>query len=144
MPKYSLTKNGNVIQCKWNCNCNHKHFVGTYENALKFFDVNTEDIQSYGNLINVVIYHQTSQYTIPKLTFELYDILINVMSEHKYWVEPSMRHNEAMETLQKAKKLGIIDDNKIYKSIKNKYSNNPKQNKRIYLNNKWLDENGEL
>ena len=144
MPKYSLTKNGNVVQCKWNCHCNHKHYVGTYENALNFFDVDLKEVHNYGDLINIVIYHQTSQYTIPKLTYELYNILIDSMSEHKYWVEPSMRHDEAIKTLQKANNIGLIEDNKIYNTIKNKESNNPKQNRRIYMNDLWLDKYGPL
>ena len=141
MPKYSLTRKGNVVQCKWNCTANHEHFVGSYERAIKYFGIEENEIKSYGNLMNIIIYHQTSQQTIPKLSNELFDILINSMSEHKYFVQNSKRENEALKLLNEAKKLGYIFDEKIVQSIKkaNEIEYNVKREKRLYMYNLWRD-----
>ena len=141
MAKYSLTSKGNVVQCKWNCKENHEHFVGTYERAVKYFGVEQEDIQSYGNLMNIIIYQQTSQYTVPKLSNELYDILMNAMSEHKYWVVPSKRHSEALRILSLANKKGYIMDELICKTIETKAADNKNQQSRKYMYEKWIKEN---
>lgn len=139
MPKYSVTNKGNVIQCKWNCQCNHEHYIGTYENAVKYFGIDTNEIQSYGNLMNIIIYQQTSQFTIPKLSNELYEKLIDAMSEHKYWVPQDQRHNKAMEILNQAEKAGFIKDDIICKTIKEKV--NVKSQRRVYLFELWKDQN---
>lgn len=139
--KFSITNKGNVVQCKWNCNCNHEHYIGTYENALKYFGVDTNNIKSYGNLKNIIIYHQTSQYTIPKLSNELYDILINAMSEHKYWVEPINRENKAFELLSWANENNYLNDKIIYKTLKNNSESNLKVQKRLYMYELWKDKN---
>ena len=139
MPKYSLTKNNNVIECKWNCNINHKHFVGTYENAIKYFDIDQSEIKSYGDLMNIIIYHQTSQYTTPKLSNELYDILIRSMAEHKYWVEPKLRHEKALELLEKSNKINLIIDKKICKRLED--IGTFKTKNRLYAYNLWCKQN---
>lgn len=143
MPKYSLTEKGNVVQCKWNCQCNHEHYVGTYERAVKYFGIEQNEIQSWGNLANIIIYHQTSQHTVPKLSNELYDILMSAMSEHKYWVEPNLRHDKAMEMLAYAKQKGYIMDDLICKTIETKAKDNVNQQRRKYMFEKWCDQNGE-
>lgn len=139
MPKWSLTNKGNVIQCKWNCKANHEHYIGTYERAVKYFGVLQNEIKSYGNLLNIIIYHQTSQYTVPKLSNELYDILINAMSEHKYWIEPNARHAEAIKTLDLANSKGYIFDALICKTIDERGNDNAK--KRKYMYELWLKQN---
>lgn len=141
MPKYSLTNKGNVVQCKWNCKANHEHYVGSYENAIKYFGIDENEIKSYGKLINIIIYHQTSRQTIPKLSNELYDILINAMSKHKYWVPQEKRHEVAMETLLQAKKAGLIIDDKICKTIEEKAKDNFIAQRRIYLFKLWYEYN---
>lgn len=141
MPKWSLTNKGNVVQCKWNCESNHEHYIGTYERATKYFGVEQSDIKSYGNLFNIVVYHQTSQFTIPKLSNELYDILISAMAEHKYWVIPKDRHNKAMEILDIANKKGFIIDEAICKTINIKAQDNVKAQRRQYLYKLWLEQN---
>lgn len=140
MPKYSLTNNGNVVQCKWDCKCNHEHYIGTYERAVKYFGVSQNDIQSYGDIFNIIYYHQTSQFTIPKLSNELYDILIDSMSEHKYWTPENLRHQKAIEALNKAKKAGLIKDIQICKTIKEK--GNVKSKQRVYIYNLWCEQIG--
>lgn len=141
MPKYSLTNKGNVVQCKWNCECNHEHYVGSYERAVKYFGVETKEIKSYGNLLNIVIYHQTSQFTVPKLSNELYDILINAMAEHKYWEPVADRHDRALEVLDLAKRKGYITDELICKTITEKASDNIKAQKRKYMFELWCKQN---
>ena len=140
MPKWSLTKNGNVVQCKWDCKANHEHYIGTYEHAVKYFGIDQNEINSYGNLFNIIIYHQTSQYTVPKLSNELYDILINAMSEHKYWTPTEKREEKAFETLDLAKKSGYIIDDKICKSIDEKAKDNHKQQRRKYMFEIWKNK----
>lgn len=142
MPKWSLTNKGNVIQCKWDCKANHEHYVGTYERAVIYFGVEQDEIKSYGNLINIVIYHQTSQHTVPKLSNELYDILINAMCEHKYWTIPKERHKKAMETLKLAKEKGYIMDDLICETIEKKAKDNVNQQRRKYMYELWLEQNG--
>lgn len=140
MPKWSLTNKGNVIQCKWNCKANHEHYIGTYERAVKYFGIDQNEINSYGNLFNIVMYHQTSQYTVPKLSNELYDILINAMSEHKYWIPIEKREEKAFEILDLAKKSGYIIDDRICKSIDEKAKDNPKQQRRKYMFEIWKNK----
>ena len=140
MPKYSLTDNGNVIQCKWNCNLNHEHFIGSYELAVKYFGIDENQIKSYGNLMNIIIYHQSGLYTYPKLSNELFNILINAMSEHKYWIEPKYRNEKALEILSQAKKCNYIMDEKICKTIKQN-KDNLKAQKRLFFYKKWIKEN---
>lgn len=141
MPIYSLTNKGNVVKCKANCQCNHEHYIGTYERAVKYFGIKEDEIQSWGNLINIVVYHQTSQYTIPKLSNELYDILIDAMSEHKYWVEADRRHEKAMEILKLANQKGYIIDDRICKTISEKAQDNFKQQRRKYMFELWCKQN---
>lgn len=140
MPKYSLTNKGNVVQCKWNCKGNHEHYIGSYEMAIKYFGIEENNIKSYGNLINVVIYQQTSQFTIPMFTNELYDKLINCMSEHKYWVPEKERDKKAKEILKEANKIGLIKDKSIYNTIKQK-PDNLKAQKRLYFFKLWCEQN---
>ena len=131
-----------MVQCKWNCKANHEHYVGTYERAIQYFGVNEDEIKNYGNLINIIIYQQTSQQTVRKFSNELYDILISAMSEHKYWVPAKDRHKTALETLTLAKKKGYIMDDLIAKTIKSeKYKDNLKQQRRLYMYEKWIDNN---
>lgn len=136
MPKYSLTSKGNVIQCRWNCQANHEHFVGSYEQAVKYFGIEEQNIKSYGELLNIIIYHQTSGLTIPKLSNELYDILINAMGEHKYWVAKYNRKNKALEILDEAEKKGYIFDQKILDTLFKSDKRSSKE--RIYAYNKWI------
>lgn len=136
MPKYSLTSKGNVIQCRWNCQANHEHFVGNYEQAIKYFGIEEQNIKSYGELLNIIIYHQTSQYTIPKLSNELYYILIDAMSEHKYWVAKYNRKSKALEILDEAEKKGYIFDQKILETLSRSDKRSSKE--RIYAYNKWI------
>lgn len=137
MPKWSLTKNGNVVQCKWDCKCNHEHFIGTYERAVNYFGIDESNIKSYGKLFNIVIYHQDSQFTIPKLSNELFEILMDAMAEHKYWVPKDKREEKAFEILDLAKKSGYIIDDAICKSIDEKAKDNPKQQRRKYMYEIW-------
>lgn len=139
MPKYSLTNKGNIVQCKWNCQARHEHYVGTYEQAVKYFGIDENEIQSYGNLENIVIYHQTSPNAVRKLSNELYDILISAMSQHKYWVPENKRHETAINILKKFKKSGFIMDEAIIKTIKIKYKDNINQNRRVYMYERWLE-----
>lgn len=141
MPKWSLTNKGNVIQCKWDCKANHEHFVGSYERAVKYFGVEQNEIKSYGNLMNIIIYQQTSQHTVPKLSNELYDILINAMSEHKYWVSANERHSKAIEILKEAREKGYIMDELICKTIDKKAKDNVNQQRRKYMFEIWIDQN---
>lgn len=145
MPKWSLTNKGNVIQCKWNCKLYHEHFVGCYERAVKYFGIEQNEINSYGNLFNIVIYHQTNSNTIRKLSNELYDILISAMAEHKYWVAVEKRHEKALEILNIAKKKGYIIDELICKTINKNFKKGQKINlnlkNRIYNYKLWCKQN---
>lgn len=137
MPKWSLTNKGNVIQCKWNCKANHEHYIGTYERAVKYFGVDSNEIKSYGKLINLVIYHQTSDRTIRKLSNELYDILISAQSEHKYWAPVEKRCENAIETLDTARKMGLIMDDLLIERFSKSDKNSDKQ--RLYMFKRWIN-----
>ena len=149
MALYTITNKGNIIKCKWNCELNHEHYNGTYENALKYFCVSEEDkdnIKSYGNLMYVILYHQTSDKTIPKLSNELFDILIRLQKEHKYWALEKDREKNAYELLDKAKEKGLLFDDKIIESLKSvaenedlQISRRNKAKSRIYYYEKWLE-----
>lgn len=140
MALYSLTKNGNVVQCKWNCKCQHEHYNGSYEQAIKYFGIDQKEIQSWGNLKNIIIYHQTSQYTVPKLSNELYDILISAMAQHKYFVPLDKRKETAMQILDWAKCNNYIKDELICKTINKKAKNNIKQQRRVYMYELWCKQ----
>lgn len=139
MAIYSLTEKGNVIKCKWDCKSNHEHYLGTYEQAVRYFGVEQSEIKSWGNLLNIVVYHQTSQWTVPKLSNELYDILMSAMCEHKYWTPPNERHGKAMKTLDKAAAKGFIMDEKICRTIDK--SDNLKAKSRKYMYEVWCNQN---
>ena len=141
MPKWSITNKGNIVQCKSDCKLNHEHYIGTYEMAVKYFGIDQSKINNYGKLINIIFYHQTSQYTVRKFSNELYDLLIKSMSEHKYWIEPKYREKKAFETLNEANKIGLIMDKTIEKSITDKYSENYNQQRRLYLYKIWYEQN---
>ena len=111
MAVYSLTNKGNVVKCKWNCSANHEHYQGTFDGALKYFGVS--EVKSWGNLMNIVIYHQTSDRTFPKLSNELFDILVHAQSDHKYWAAALEREENALKVLDEAEKAGLIYDSKL-------------------------------
>lgn len=137
MPMFSLTKKGNVVQCKSNCKVSHKHFVGKYEDAIKYFGIDESEIRPYGDLINVIAYKQTNGRFPPKLSNELYDICVNLMSEHKYYVQPKYRKDKAFELLGNAQSLGLIFDDLIIKSLKARGRKNDLS--RIYMYEKWCN-----
>ena len=137
------TKNGNVISTKPGKSNKHKDlYVGTYENALNHFGVDENSIQNYGELINIVIYRQTSEFTIPMLTNELYDLLVDAQSEHKYWAPKDQRHNNAIKTLQEAKSLHLLFDDQIIKTLSK--STKRRSQQRLYFYDKWIELNGEI
>lgn len=137
MPMFSLTKKGNVVQCKSNCKASHKHFVGKYEDAIKYFGIDESEIKPYGTLINVIAYKQTNGRYPPKLSNELYDICIKLMSEHKYYVPAKDREDKAIELLDDANSKGLIFDDLIIKSLKARGRKNNLS--RIHMYEKWCN-----
>lgn len=123
MPKFRLTPNGNVVQCNYSCT-QHEHYIGTYENALVYFGVEKEGVKAYGNLMNIMIYHQLSGYTVPKLSNELYDILMSAMAEHKYWVPLDQRKEKALEMLDLAEEKELLRDDLIIASLQKRGKRN--------------------
>lgn len=139
MSKYSLTNKGNVIQCKWNCESKHDHYFGNYEGAIKYFGLDTSEIKTYGKLINIIIFHQTSDCTVRKFSNELYDILMHAMSQHKYFIEQANRHDEAMEILDQAKKMNLILDDELSQKINDNSKYNSQRRK--YIFQEWCKRN---
>ncbi len=133
MPIFSLTSKGNVVQCGSNCQCKHEHFVGSYEGALKYFGVS--DPQSWGKLMNVILYHQTSDRTFPKLSNELYDILVKAQAEHKYYAPQEQRSQNALDTIEEAEKHGLIYDERLLKILER--SDRQASRDRVYWFKKW-------
>ena len=136
MPFYHLTTKGNVVKCKSPCTLKHEHYLGSYEAAIKYFGVDEEEPQGWGKLENIVLYHQTSGFTVPKLTNELFDILVQAQSEHKYWAAPNKREERAMEVIEKSRKAGFIMDELILKTLRN--SDRKASKDRIYAYEKWM------
>lgn len=137
------TKKGNVIQTKPGAsNKNTDLFVGSYEDALNHFGIDQNEIKNYGELINIVIYRQTSEFTTPLLSNELYDILISAQSEHKYWAPKEKRHDNAIKTLEEAKRLYLLHDDEIIETLSKSPKFKVKQ--RIYFYEKWVEINGEI
>ena len=114
MAVWGCTKRGDVIKVP--PSYKGETYVGTYEQALKWFGVTAG--KSWGDLMNVVVYHQTDPRTFPKLSSELFDILVRAQSEHKYWTEPSMRESVAIATIEKAEKVGLVQDERLLEVLK--------------------------
>lgn len=135
MPLWSMTERGNVVRCRSNCERDHEHYLGTYEQALHWFGVEeTED--GPGKLINIVMYHQWGQRTVPKLSNELYDILMRAQSQRKWWAPKAMRHENAMRTLDEAERVGMLMDDKIIQALQK--GGKPVHQGRIWAHEKWV------
>lgn len=137
MPKFSLTNKDNVIQCKWDCKANHEHYIGRYEDAVKYFGVDQNEIKSYSDIYYLIQYHQTSDRTNVKLSSELYDIIYRAQSDHYYWAHPEDRHQNALDALDRAEKAGIIYDERLLASFEKSERHNTKS--RVYMHKKWLE-----
>ena len=135
MALYSLTKNGNVIKCPYNCTKNHEHYQGTFDGALEFFGV--KEVKNYGRLIDIIMYHQTSNRTAPKLSNELFYILVRAQGEHKYWAPKHEREKNAFEALELAERAGFIYDDKLVPILKE--SKRKAANDRVWAWEKWLE-----
>ena len=102
-------------------------FQGSYERALQYFGIDLnltveEDAKDgtlfgAGDLLKLVMYHQTNEHATPKLTNELYDILMAAQCEKHYWAAPQQREARTYETLQKAQSLGLLQDEQILKVL---------------------------
>ena len=79
MAFYTMTNNGNVVEVLYkDLGKHHDVYSGSYKDAVKYFGVKPDDIKSYGRLIDVVIYRQTSLNCKPLLSNELFDKLVLV------------------------------------------------------------------
>ena len=136
MSLYGVTEKGNVVQCPYNCNKRHQHYQGTYERALKFFGLSEEEPQPWGKLINVIMYHQTSDRTFPKLSNELFDILMLAQAEHKYWAPEAKREALAMEAIEEARRAGWIFDEELLERLKK--SDRKASQDRVYEYERWM------
>lgn len=136
MALYHLTNKGNVVQCKIGCDLKHEHYLGTYSLALKYFGIEDNGVKSYGKLINVIFYHQTDNRTFPKLSNELFDILIKAQSEHKYWSPEKDRQKNAFDALKQAEKEGLLYDEKLLKVLKS--SDRKASQDRVWAYEKWM------
>lgn len=135
MPLYSLTKKENVVECKWNCKIKHEHYLGSYENALKYFGVDSKEVKSYGKLINIIIFHQTNERTARKFSNELFDIMVRAQSEHKYFAVPEEREENAFQALEIADKMGLIMDDLLLEKLEN--SEKDQSRYRCYKFKEW-------
>ena len=135
MPLYTLTDKGNVIECKWNCSRKHEHYLGKYEDALKYFGMNPNEVKSYGKLINIIIYHQTNERTARKFSNELFDIMVKAQSEHKYFAPSSLREENALEALDQANEMGLIYDEILLEKLEK--SDRRQSRYRCYLFKEW-------
>lgn len=135
MPLYTITNKENVIECKWNCEKKHEHFLGSYESALKYFGVDSSTVKNYGKLINIVIYHQTNDRTARKFSNELFDILVRAQSEHKYYSPVKQREENAYKTLEIAKEMNLILDEELLEKFKD--SERQQTRYRCYKFNEW-------
>ena len=119
--QWSININDEVIMCGYNCRKNHDHLIGTYEQAMIYFTGSTKAAKNskhYGNLMNIIYVHQTNDRFMTKTSSELYNILMKNASTKKYWVPEEERHDKIIELLLQAKKLRLIHDEEIIKSIK--------------------------
>lgn len=141
MPKWTITSNDNVTQCPWNCkDPRHEHYVGSYEMAVRYFGVDQGEISSWGDLFNVIWWHQTSGVTAPKLSNELFDILMSKQAEHKHWAPPSEREKRALDAIEEARKADIIRDEQLCANLqKLADSGNASASRRIYMFHKWKE-----
>lgn len=135
MPLYTITNKENVIECKWNCEKKHEHFLGSYESALKYFGVDNSSVKNYGRLINIVIYHQTNERTARKFSNELFDILVRAQSEHKYYSKPEDREENAFKTLEIAEDMNLIMDDQLLSKLEN--SERDQSRYRCYRFKEW-------
>ena len=115
-------KRNKVVMCDSCCNKNHSHYSGKYEDALIYFTGGTEaniNNKHFGNLMNVIIAHQTNDKFINKTSAELYDILYRSSKSCKYYIEASDEERERYihDLLDEAFDLGLIYDERICKSI---------------------------
>lgn len=131
---WHMTIKGNVVKCKNPSKCRLEHYQGTYERAIKFFGA--EDPVSWGKLINIIVYHQTSQMCVPKLSNELFDILVDAQSEHKYWAPVKEREKRALKTIEQAKQAGFIIDDLILNTLRKSEKMSSKS--RIWTYEKWM------
>lgn len=134
--QWSVNKKGDVVMCGFKCNKNHDHLVGNYERAMIYFTGSTEianEEKHYGNLMNIIYTHQTNDRFITKTSSELYNILMNNASTKKYWIPEGQRHEKIVNLLIEAKKLRLIYDEEIIKSLKSMGNNaTASQLRRIY------------
>jgi hypothetical protein len=131
---WKLTGNGNVVRCGKNDTADDI-YSGTYELAVKYFGINQDDIKPYGRLINIVIFQQTSGRTVRKLSNELFDILVNAQSEHKWWAPPQQREQRAIDTIDEAQKMGLIFDDQIVHRLEK--SDRKNDQNRLYMFHLW-------
>lgn len=116
--------NGKIVSCASSDCVNSKHydhFVGKYEDAIKwFFGDTTQSVSEaashnkhWGNLINLVIYQNQTGNTIMKTVAELYDKLNEAVSSMKYWVPPNDREFAIRETLIEAENKFLLHDREL-------------------------------
>jgi hypothetical protein len=134
MALYALTEKGKVVECPYNCSKNHEHYQGTFENALKYFGV--DEVKGWGKLMNIIVYHQTSGMTVPKLTNELLDILVKAQKERKYWSNPEEREQMALDAIANAERIGLISDERLLDMLRNSERDAAKS--RIWAYEKWM------
>lgn len=122
MAFYTMTNNGNVVEVLYkDLGKYHDVYSGSYKDAVKYFGVKPDEVKSYGRLIDVVIYRQTSLNCKPLLSNELFDKLVYIQSQHKYWcADPEKRIDNALEAIDKAKKWSLIFDDDIIANLKRK------------------------
>lgn len=135
MSRWSVNSAGKVVQCGLDCKCEHEHYVGSYEMAVKYFCVDEDEIKSYGNLLHIVVAHQTMPQFAPKLSNELYEILIQAQAEKKYWSPVEQRHERALKAIEDGEKLGVVNDSKLLEKLEK--SERMQSQKRVYMYRRW-------
>lgn len=136
MSVYSLNNLGDMVTCKFGCQKHDFHYSGAYEGALKFYGIDPKEIKPYGELINIVIFHQTSEFTVRKFSSELYNTLVDAQSEHKYFAPVADRHRRAMETLDEAEKTGLLCNEDLLKTLSARETTT--NERRLYRYNAWI------
>lgn len=139
MARFTINNKGKVKQCKWNCSIKHEHYEGSYESAVKYFGEDPEEIESYGKLINIIIYYQTSDYVrVRRLSNELFDDLVYKQSLKSHFAPAEDRESNAIEALNIAYDMNIIYDERLLLWLRK--SEKYKEKYRAYSYDAWIEE----
>lgn len=128
-----------LFKCKYDCEKKHDHFVGKYEDAIKYFTGGQIEMEKgYGDLIDIVIFYQLNDDVITRTSAELYYQMMDAAATKKYWIPAEHRQKYVMEKLKQAEKLDLIKDEEILRDLRK--SGKKRSERRIYRQEKWVED----